>query len=161
MDAKESSKVSLGSALLAAGLSVIGIAFVGGCVYGILMAQGPVHTPFGVHPKTDTYIGGPLLLGFMVAVMTLPATFVLTFGIGFPLFYFWRRLGYSSVAAYVGGGVIIALIGELVIAAAHILAGFLLGGDFLFAMLLIAVSGPVAGFVVWRVLRRSFVTSSS
>lgn len=40
-------------------------------------------------------------------------------------------------------------------------AGFLTESDFWFAMLLIAVSGPTAGFVVWYVLRRSQVASSS
>jgi hypothetical protein len=46
---------------------------------------------------------------------------------------------------------------------AHILlSDFLtLDSDFRFAMLLIAVSGPVAGFVVWYILRRSAAVSSS
>lgn len=85
----------------------------------------------------------------------LPGAIALTGGVGYPLFRLWVRRGYSNIAAYVGGGIIVAMIGALIVAAAHTFAGFLLGKDFVFAMLLIAVSGPVAGFVVWYVLRRS------
>jgi drug/metabolite transporter (DMT)-like permease len=91
--------------------------------------------------------------GFTTAMITLPVVLALTCGVAWPLFRFWVRQGYSSVAAYVGGGVIVATIGAVIIGAAHSF-GFLIGTDFWFAMLLLAVSGPVAGFVVWYVLQR-------
>jgi len=93
-------------------------------------------------------------IGFVTAMITLPVVLALTCGVAWPLFRFWVRQGYSSVAAYVGGGVIVATIGAVIIDAAHNF-GFLIGTDFWFAMLLLAVSGPVAGFVVWYVLQRS------
>lgn len=93
-------------------------------------------------------------IGFVTAMITLPVVLALTCGVAWPLFRFWVRQGYSSVAAYVGGGVIVATIGAVIIGAAHTF-GFLIGTDFWFAMLLLAVSGPVAGLVVWYVLRRA------
>jgi hypothetical protein len=96
----------------------------------------------------------------MTALVAFPAALVLTLAAAFPLFRLWVHRGYASVPAYVGGGVIVAMIGATIIAAAHVFADFLIDNDFLFTMLLIAVSGPAAGFVVWCVLRRSLVASS-
>jgi hypothetical protein len=155
MNAEKTSEAPLGGALLAAATSVVGLAFIGGCLYGLWMGRGPVHTPFGVRPNSGASIGDLLPVGFITALIASPAAFVLTLGAGFPLFHLWVRRGYSSIAVYVGGGIIVAMIAALIMVVAHTFAGFLLGNDFLFAMLLIAVSGPVAGFVVWCVLRRS------
>jgi len=94
-------------------------------------------------------------IGLTIAMITLPAVLALACGVAWPLFRLWLRRGYSGVAAYVSGGVIVATIGAVVIAAAHTLGGLLMGTDFWFAMLLLAVSGPAAGFVVWYVLRGS------
>jgi hypothetical protein len=101
-----------------------------------------------------------LSFGLLTAMIALPVVLVLTCGIGLPIFRLWVRRGYSNVALYVAGGIIIAVIGALIVAAAHAVGGFLSGSDLRFAMLLIAVSGPVAGFVVWYVLRRSLVASA-
>jgi hypothetical protein len=103
----------------------------------------------------DLNLGVLLEFGLLTAMIALPATLVLTCGVGFPLFRLWIRRGYSSVAVYVGGGIIIAAVGASIIAAAHILTGLFSGSDFVFAMLILGVSGPVAGFVVWYVLQHS------
>jgi hypothetical protein len=146
----------LGAALLAATASVICIAFIGGCFYPYFPQLWSAHYP---SPARATYndAGLAILLefGLITAMTVLPGAIALTGGVGYPLFRLWVRRGYSNIAAYVGGGIIVAMIGALIVAAAHTFAGFLLGKDFVFAMLLIAVSGPVAGFVVWYVLRRS------
>jgi hypothetical protein len=146
----------LGAALLAATASVICIAFIGGCFYPYFPQLWSAHYP---SPARATYndAGLAILLefGLITAMTALPGAIVLTGGVGYPLFRLWVRRGYSSIAAYVGGGIIVAMIGALIVTAAHTFAGFLLGKDFVFAMLLIAASGPVAGFVVWYVLRRS------
>lgn len=99
-------------------------------------------------------------IGLTTAMIALPVVLALTCGVAWPLFRLWMRRGYSGVAAYVAGGIIVAMIGAIIIAAAHVFADFLIGSDFLFAMLLVAVSGPVAGFVVWYVLQRSPTASS-
>ena len=93
--------------------------------------------------------------GFTTAMITLPVVLALTCGVAWPLFRHWIRRGYSGVAVYVAGGIIVATIGALLIAAAHIFCDFLVDNDFRFAMLLIEICGPIAGFVMWRVLRRS------
>jgi hypothetical protein len=145
----------LGAALLAAAASVIGIAFIGGCFYPYFPQMWSAHHP---SPARATYNDAGLVVllefGLLTAMTVLPGAIALAYGVGYPLFRLWIRRGYSNVAVYVGGGIIVAMTGALIIAAAHTFTGFLLGSDFLFAMLLIAVSGPVAGFVVWYVLQR-------
>jgi hypothetical protein len=80
----------------------------------------------------------------------------LTFGIAFPLFRLWIRRGYSNVAEYIGGGVVVAATGAVLITMAHVLfSDFLTDSDFRFAILLIGICGPVAGAAVWYVLQRS------
>lgn len=96
----------------------------------------------------DAGLGILLEFGLITAMTVLPGAIALAGGVGYPLFRLWVRRGYSNIAVYVGGGVIVAMIGALVIAAAHAFTGFLLGSAFLFAILLISISGPVAGFVI-------------
>jgi len=147
---------SLGGALVAAATSAIGVAFLGGCLYPYLMRLWFVSGTPVIRPSyNDINLGVLLEFGVLTAMVALPATLVLTCGVGFPLFRLWIRCGYSNVAAYVGGGIIIAMIGALVAAAAHLVADFLSDGNFMFALLILGVSGPVAGFVVWYVLRPS------
>jgi hypothetical protein len=100
-------------------------------------------------------LGVSFELGVITAMIALPAVLALTLGIGFPLFRYYVRRGYSSVAAYVGGGIVIALVGASLIAIAHSATDFLASSDVAFAFLLLAVCGPVGGVVVWWVLRRS------
>lgn len=151
----------LGAALLAAAISVLCVAFFIGCFYpyiSLLLHDGSSFLISGKY--NDISLMASLELGFITAMVTLPFMLALTIGIAWPLFRLWLRRGYSGVAAYVGGGVIVATIGAVVIAAAHTLGGFLMGTDFWFAMLLLAVSGPASGCVVWYVLRRSLVAAS-
>jgi hypothetical protein len=145
----------LGRALMAAGVTAVFLAFIGCCAYGYWLAQGPVHAPFGVRSNSGTNLVELLPMGFVTALIALPMVLALTLGAGLPLFRLWLRRGYSSVAAYIGGGIIVAAIGTLIVAAAHVFAGFLLGSDFIFSVLLIGISGPIAGFVIWYVLRHS------
>jgi hypothetical protein len=152
---KQSNQPSLGRALMAAGVVAVFLAFIGGCAYGYWLAQGPIHTPFGIRPNSETNLVELLPMGFVTALIALPAILALILGAGLPLFRLWLRRGYSSAAAYIGGGVIVAAIGNLIMASAHVFAAFLLGSDFVFSMLLIGISGPIAGFVIWCVLRRS------
>jgi hypothetical protein len=145
----------LGAAILAAVASVICIAFIGGCFYPHFRQMWRGHHP---SPPRATYNDAGLVVllefGLLTAMAVLPGAIALAYGVGYPLFRLWIRRGYSNVAVYVGGGIIVAITGALIIAAAHTFTGVLLGSDFLFAMLLIVVSGPVAGFVVWYVLQR-------
>jgi hypothetical protein len=146
----------LGGALVAAAISAIGIAFLSGCFYPFLLRLWSVSAATAVRPSyNDAGFMVLLNFGLITAMVALPVTLALTCGVGLPLFRLWMRRGYSSVAAYIGGGIIIAMVGALIIATAHFLADFLVDSNFLFAMLIIGVSGPVAGFVVWYVLQRS------
>jgi hypothetical protein len=143
----------LGVALLASAASALGVAFLAGCFYPYL-----IRALSGRSVRLSNGDASPMLLldfGFITALIALPAVFALTLGVGFPLFRHWIQRGYSGVAVYVAGGVIVALIGASILIAAHTLGGFLLDSDFLFAMLIIGVCGPLAGFVVWYVLQRS------
>lgn len=143
----------LGAALLAAATSAICVAFLVGCFYPYFSLL--LHGDRSISgTNNDASVMTLVEIGFVTAMITLPVVLALTCGVAWPLFRFWVRQGYSSVAAYVGGGVIVATIGAVIIDAAHNF-GFLIGTDFWFAMLLLAVSGPVAGFVVWYVLQRS------
>jgi len=143
----------LGAALLAAATSAICIAFLVGGFYPYfsLLLHGDRSI---AGSNNDASVMTLVEIGFITAMIALPVVFALTCGVAWPLFRFWVRRGYSSLAAYVGGGVIVATIGAVIIGAAHTF-GFLIGTDFWFAMLLLAVSGPVAGLVVWYVLRRA------
>ena len=147
---------SLGEALVAAGVSAIGISFLGGCFYPYLEGSWFSHGDAVTQPKyNDLNVMILLYFGFITAMIALPAALVLTYCVARPVFRLWISRGYSSVIQYIGGGIVVAAIGELIIAVAHALAGFLAYSDFVFATLLMAISGPVAGFVVWHVLRRS------
>ena len=151
----------LGSALLAAVASVVGVAFIGGCLYGLWLGRGPADAPLGVHSNTGPSIADLLPFGGITALIAFPSAAVLSLVVGAPLFRLWLRRGYSGVAAYVAGGLIVAMVGAVIIGAAHLFAGFQIETHFWFIMLLIAVSGLTAGFVVWYVLWRSQVASSS
>jgi hypothetical protein len=146
----------LWKALLAAAISIICITFLLGCCYPYLFVLLDAVQSSSV-PKTFNFASlvASIEIGFVIAMMTFPAVVALTWGVGWPVFRYSIRRGYSGVAAYVAGGVIVAGIGAIIVAVAHTLGGFLMDGDFRFAMLLLAVSGPVAGFVVWYVLQRS------
>jgi hypothetical protein len=94
-------------------------------------------------------------IGLLTALVALPVTFALTLGISLPLFRLWIRRGYTNVAFYVSGGLVTALVGASVLTVAHIFDDFMVDSNFLFAVVLMGVSGPIAGLVVWYVLRRS------
>lgn len=145
----------LGAALLAAAMTAVSVAFFAGCFYPyllhLLLAGSPASTHAAKYEVSATIL---LNSGFITALVALPATLVLTYGVGFPLFRQWVRRGFSGFVAYVGGGIVVAIIGASIVALAHFYCGFLSGSDFSFAMLILAVCGPVAGFVVWYVLMR-------
>jgi len=146
----------LGTALLAAAISALCMAFFIGCFYpyiSLLLHDGGSFLISGKY--NDISLMNSVELGFITAMFALPFILALTFGIAWPLFRHWIRRGFSGVAVYVASGIIVATIGALVIAAAHIFRDFLVGNDFWFAMLIIGASGPVAGFVVWYVLQHS------
>jgi Zn-dependent protease with chaperone function len=146
----------LGTALLAAAISALCVAFFIGCFYpyiSLLLHDGG---SFLISRKyNDISLMNSVELGFITAMFTLPFILALTLGIAWPLFRYWIRRGFVGLAVYIGGGIVIAMIGALVITAMHFFCDFLVSTDFEFAMLLIGICGPVAGFVVWWVLQRS------
>jgi hypothetical protein len=147
----------LGGALAAGTVAAIGIAFLGGCFYPFL-TELVSHHPASVVRSSHSGTGLMILLdfGLFTAMIALPVALALTFGIGFPLFRLWIRRGYSNVAEYIGGGVVVSAAGAVLITMAHVLlADFLTDSDFRFAILLIGICGPVAGVAVWYVLQRS------
>jgi hypothetical protein len=144
----------LGSALAAGGVSAIAVAFLGGCFYPAIMEWMSPYPASWVH-TSDSGISTTVLLeiGLVTAMFALPVTLALGI-IGVPVFRLLVKRGYSNVAAYVGGGLIVAIAGAALIGAAHfLLADFLVDSDFWFAVLLIGISGPVAGITVWYVLQ--------
>jgi hypothetical protein len=161
MNSKNSIERPLGSALLAAVTSVVGLAFIGGCLYGLWLGRGPVGTPLGVGPSVGQNIVDLLTFGGITALIAFPSASVLSLVVGVPLFRLWLRRGYSGIGAYLAGGLIVAMVGAVIIGAAHFFAGFQIETHFWFILLLVAVSGLTAGFVVWYVLWRSQVASSS
>jgi hypothetical protein len=140
---------ALGGALVAGALSSVVVAFFGGCVYALVLGLGR-HSSDGA----SSIMVVPEI-GFLAALVALPVTFALTFAVSLPLFRLWIRRGYTTVAMYVGGGLVPALVGASILTAAHIFDDFMVDSTFLFAVALMGVSGPVAGFVVWYVLQRS------
>jgi hypothetical protein len=143
---------ALGGALVAGALSSIVVAFFGGCVYALVLGLGRHSSAAG---SSDSSIMVVPEIGFLAALVALPVTFALTFAVSLPLFRLWIRRGYTTVAMYVGGGFVPALVGASILTAAHIFDDFMVDSTFLFAVALMGVSGPVAGFVVWYVLQRS------
>ena len=147
-------KNALGGALVAGALSTVCVAFFGGCVYGFLLGLGRNSSTTGATSGSASIMIVPEI-GLLTALVALPVTFVLTFGISLPLFRLWIRRGYTNVALYVGSGLVTALVGASILLAAHIFDDFMVDSIFLFAVVLMAVSGPIAGLVVWYVLRQS------
>lgn len=137
--------------ILAAALAAIIVAFVGGIFYGLWLSGGPAHTPFGVHEIHKAFVAGPIVFGFAVVVLTLPAVVMFAFGIGLPVFYILERFACRGIVAYIIGGIATGVTGASVITLAHTLSGFLLSSDYLFALCLVAFAGPIGGLTAWWV----------
>ncbi len=151
---EKSDQNALGGALVAGALSSVVVAFFGGCVYALVLGLGR-HSAAAGSPDGASSIMVVPEIGFLAALVALPVTFALTFAVSLPLFRLWIRRGYTTVAMYVGGGLVPALIGASILTAAHIFDDFMVDSTFLFAVALMGVCGPVAGFVVWYELRRA------
>jgi hypothetical protein len=104
-------------------------------------------------PHTDADAMGAISLAFgigcVAALVTLPFAIISALVIGVPLFLYWRRRGFTSVAMYFLAGAIISGVLAVALALAHAVAGFLTGGfDFPLALSIIVLGGPVAALTV-------------
>jgi hypothetical protein len=72
---------------------------------------------------------------------------------GIPVFYAWRRFGFTSVAAYLFAGALLSTIALASLYAAYKYRGFLDGQPFIvkIAVTIALVAGPVAALTVRRI----------
>lgn len=133
------------------------IAFVAGALYGFWLWKNSVQSLAVPHLKSGLSPLNILPFGFSAAVQAFPATVLLTFGGGIPLFRRWIARGYIRATAYVAGGIILALLGAAVLTLAHVLIDYLSSEAFWVSLMALALYGPIAGTVVWGVLRRSLI----
>jgi hypothetical protein len=81
---------------------------------------------------------------------------------GIPLFYAWRRLGFTSIAAYLFAGAVLSTFALATLYPAYKFKGFLDGQPFILkiAVTIALVAGPVAALTV-RTIERSGDTPSN
>jgi hypothetical protein len=136
--------------LAAYGVTVL-VAFIGGCIYATTL--GSDHEG-NLQPVGSLPLGAILGIGVVVALATAVIAAVAAFALALPLFAFLLRRNVSSAVAYLGAGVLLALATIAIFALAHYFADFLTGSDFLFGLLAIAITGPLAGAMFWIVAVR-------
>ena len=125
-------------------LSVVLLAFLAGIASPIVFVGLP-HTDVDAMGAFSLAFG----IGCVAALVTLPCAIISALVIGVPLFLYWRRRGFTSVAMYLLAGAIISGVLALGLALAHAVAGFLTGGfDFPLALSIITLGGPVAALTV-------------
>jgi hypothetical protein len=137
--------------LLAADGATVVLAFIGGCAYATMLGRGHGGN---VRPVASLPLGAVVGIGAVVALATALIAAVTALVLALPLFAFLLRHKVSSAIAYLGAGVFLALVLAAIFAAAHYFADFLIGPDFLFGLLAIAISGPLVGVMFWIVAVR-------
>ncbi|MBS1994682.1 MAG: hypothetical protein JSS86_00170 [Cyanobacteria bacterium SZAS LIN-2] len=140
---------------LAAGCAAaIGVAFVVGCVFGVVIGFGSHVDPISARRVYDVMPAGAILgIGIFAVLVATPIAVGVTAIVGVPLFSLLDRRGYRAVGAHVGAGFLMAVVAAGLLAGSHYIWGFFDGALVLLAVLASAIAGPVAGFVVWRALQ--------
>jgi uncharacterized membrane protein len=96
--------------IAAATLAVVGVAFLGGCLFVVTTIDGYQIS------RTAEYLGVMIYVGTICALMAVPMSVVAAIAVGTPIFLLWRRRGYRSILAYLFAG---ALMSVLVAMARH------------------------------------------
>ena len=95
--------------IAAATLAVVGVAFLGGCVFAVATVHGYQLS------KTADYICAMFYVGAICAFAAIPSSVAAAITIGTPILLLWRRRGYNSILAYLLAGVLISVIVALVL----------------------------------------------
>lgn len=92
------------------------------------------------------------IAAFVSACMSAYVSLGIALVCGIPIFYVWRRLGLTSVAAYLFAGALLSMFSLALLYAAYQLKIFLYGQPLLIkiAVTIALVSGPVAALTVRR-----------
>lgn len=138
--------------LLAAYGATILVSFIGGCVYAMMLGRSDAAN---VQPISPLPLGAILGIGGVAALVTALIAAVAACVIALPLFAILLRHNVSSVAAYVGVGALLGLTVATIFIAAHYFADFLVIPYFGFWLLIVAISGTLAGVMFWIVAVRS------
>jgi hypothetical protein len=96
------------------------------------------------------------IVAFVAATMTGYCSLALGIVVGIPLFGFWRKRGYKSVAAYLLAGVLLSGTAVAAVSAAHYIFGFLAMQLVPLAFIIAGIAGPVAALTVRRFERVSY-----
>lgn len=124
--------------------AVVFLAFLAGFVSPIVWVGLP-HAGGDVTGAFSVAFG----IGCVAALVTLPFAIVSALVIGVPLFLYWRRRGFTSLAMYFLAGAIMSAVLALALALAHAIAGLLTSGfDFPLALSITILGGPVAALTV-------------
>lgn len=137
-----------------AGLAAVFAAFVGGCIYAVLISNEDALTTFRKvilegEPalKVFLYVGG---ISALVAAMVASVTIIL---VGIPLYSWAKRPRYASLGTYLATGVVVSMVLVVILALGHVFHTFLLEGDFWFSVVLLVVGGQISTLTFWAFVR--------
>ena len=134
--------------LLAGYGATLGVAFLGGCVYAMMLGMN--QSGEVTYPPLVAMLG----IGAVVAIMAAPIADVGACIFAFPLFWFLLRRQVFSAIAYLGAGALVALATGVIFAVMHYRFDFLIDPDFRFGLFAIAICGPLIGVMFWLVAVR-------
>ena len=86
-----------------------------------------------------------LMVGVAAVTLTAPVAACIAIGIGAPLFGVMFKSGVRSTLGYALAGLLISLLAASLLFLVHNFRAFLVHEDFIFALSLIGIAGPISG----------------
>lgn len=132
--------------LLGAYATALIVAFLGGCVYAVIVGT-PEGGAFKLTADAPEFI---LFVGGAAAGFAAPVAAIATFALGLPLFWFCVSRNYASPLVYIGGGILISLIVAGLFAVTQFLGP---GPDIRLGIFAALAAGPLSALTFWFVVR--------
>ena len=89
------------------------------------------------------------MIGVPAAALTAPVAAIVAVVIGMPLFGLLIRRRFRAVLIYVLAGLVMSVPTVVFLSVIHFHYAFLVADDFAFAVSLICIEGPIAGWAFW------------
>lgn len=123
-------------------LAVLAVAFSAGFVYPAVL--------IGRAPLAPDALFFSFLIGMTFVFIAAPVAALVGFAIGGLLFRAVLVRGYQSRVAYLSAGLLLSFVAAALVGLAHFRWGFLGSYDFRYSLFTIGISGPIAGWVIWK-----------
>ena len=134
-------------ALAVGWFAAVAVAFVAGCIYAFVLANAG-HT--FEWPPADLVFG----IGFISALTSVPIAVAVGLLVALPLFRYWVRRSPRPLVCSLVTGVLMSLAAALVVLVFN-RSRSLVESDFKFALVTVAVAGPLSALTVWATARKT------